>query len=97
MALIHEAEARYQVTELVKKHPGLATLLFKLQWEGANWVTLLKMLQEAIAERPDQPRGEADVPIAASVSIKWACLSFPSACCMDRMWSRNNPLPIGIR
>jgi hypothetical protein len=62
MALIHEAEARYQVIELVKKYPGLTTLLFKLQWEGANWVTLLKMLQDAIAER-------LDLLIAASVPI----------------------------
>jgi hypothetical protein len=62
MAVIHEAEARYQVIELVKKYPGLTALLFKLQWEGANWVTLLKMLQEAIAERPY-------LPIAASIPI----------------------------
>jgi hypothetical protein len=42
-----EEEARYQVAELVKKHPRLTNLLFKMQNEGADWVRLLKMLQQA--------------------------------------------------
>jgi hypothetical protein len=52
MAPIPEAEAAFQAIELVKRHPSLTTLLFKLQNDGMNWVTLLKMLQQALAERP---------------------------------------------
>jgi hypothetical protein len=77
MAPIREEEARYRVMALIKRHPSLFKLLFKLQWEGADWVTLLKMLQEAAAERSDGPPGESGLPIAAGVPIMWACLSLP--------------------
>jgi hypothetical protein len=68
---MHEAEARYQVIKLVKECPRMTTLLFKLQWEGANWLTLLKLLQEAApvreilespaknSPRPKRPRRSA--------------------------------------
>jgi hypothetical protein len=48
-----EAEARYQVIRLVKKHPRLTDILFKVQSEGTDWVMLLKRLQQALAEGAD--------------------------------------------
>ena len=57
IAPIHETEARYQVTELIKRHPHLSDRLFKLQSEGADWVRLLEELQRAIAEQPGDQGG----------------------------------------
>jgi hypothetical protein len=46
-----EVSASYQVMRLVKEHPRISNLLFKVQDEGADWITLLKILQQALAEK----------------------------------------------
>jgi hypothetical protein len=61
MAPIDEEEARYQAIKLVQRHPSLTDLLFKLQWEGVNWVTLLKRLREAV---PNEQPDSSGLPIA---------------------------------
>jgi hypothetical protein len=53
MPPIREEEARYQAIQLVKLHPRLSNLLFKLQSEGAGWVEIWTLLQQAVAENPD--------------------------------------------
>jgi hypothetical protein len=68
MAPIHETEARYRVTELVKKHPHLSDLLFKLQSEGADWLRLLEELQRAVADQPDDQRAPPLAPPSLSSS-----------------------------
>jgi hypothetical protein len=51
MAFMPEAEARYQTMQLVKRHPDLSYLLFQLQLDGADWLTILGKLQQALTKK----------------------------------------------